>query len=85
MMEKTIILGFIIFFIMVLVGYVAYCAYIVYWNLIADKVEKDFECMLECKDDNGDIVLVHGYSIPRSKGIINNDWIFEQYKKKFKV
>lgn len=62
------------------IGYIAAVGYLVFWVLIAKKVEEEFSTMLHVTYKDGHDGYVPGFSIPPGKF---NNWIFKMYKKKF--
>lgn len=74
------VLGFIIFFVGLLLAYIGFVAYVTFWTLIANKVESDFVQICKATFDDGS----EGY-IPVVCFIANrwNKWIYKMYKKKF--
>ena len=72
----------IIFVALFTVGYLSQVAYFVFWVLIANKVEGEFETLLHVTYDDGHEGYEPGYCIPPGKF---NNWIFELYKKKFGI
>ena len=77
---KLEVLGFIIFFVGLLISYVGWIAYVTFWYLIGNKVEEDFSFVTRCTYEDGTEGYTHVYCFKPTRW---NQWIFNMYCKKF--
>ena len=77
---KLNVLGFMIFFVCLLIAYIGFIAYVTFWTLIANKVERDFVQIGEATFDDGTQAYVPIVCFVANRW---NKWIYKMYKKKF--
>lgn len=74
------VLGFMIFFVGLLIAYVAWIGYVVFWYLIGTKVERDFSHWTKCWYEDGTEGYIHVYCFKPTR---LNQWIYDMYMYKF--
>ena len=72
----------IVFLAVFAIGYIAGIGYLVFWTLIANKVESDFRTMLHVTYADGHRGFEPGFCIPPGRF---NNWVFKMYQKKFEA